>query len=523
MRWNYRNRILLGVAPVLLAGLSACGGDDDGTGPSPNRVATVEITPAADTIQIQATFQFTATLRNSAGDVLAGHYRTWAVTDSTLAQVTLNGIVRALAPGVIGVIATAEGKSDTATVTLAPVLTLGPRLPSLFVGDTLQLGATLTDVLGGTVSGSVTWTVRDPGTAGIVDGVVTGVNTGFATVVASTAGAAESVVVAVLRPRIGVNREIGYLLQIGGLNSLFTFLPGDTSGKPVSSPASEVFDYSWSPDGARVAVAYNSAYGGLKKGLFLLDADGGGEQQIGTDDGDNVSWSPTENGIAYATRRISKSMGAGVQVFAPTGHWVGTIYDGALPSRSPQWSPDGRQIAFTRGLYGYMDQLWVADADGSRQRQLPVPVWAHAIRWSPDGKLIAIQGKVPWGSGGAWVVRPDGTGFLAISPNCTGSQCSLGDAILGQDAWSPDGSSIAMSDGYGSIHLWSRATGAVHTLALVGADLVAWSPDGQKLAFINNNSGCDLGLLGVMDADGSNQVPLHFSLGSCMYLLTWRP
>jgi dipeptidyl aminopeptidase/acylaminoacyl peptidase len=490
-----RHSIRLACAPMLLLGISGCGGDDDGAGPSLVRVATVEITPASDTLQIQATTQLTATLRNSAGTVLAGHYRTWSVTDPALATVALNGVVRALAPGVVSVIATSEGKSDTATITLVPILTLSPGLPSLFVGDTLQLGATLTDVLGGAVPGSVTWTARDPGRAGVANGLVTGINSGFATVVASSAGAAESVEVAVLSPRIGVNREIGYLRWAGGSNSLFTLLPGDTGGKPVSSPASEVSDYSWSPDGARVAVVYYGAPG--MNGLFLLNHDGSGEQPLNPEVGYGVRWSPDGTQLAYFI--LSPSLASSrVQVLATSGGGLFSLL-GTPYAQSPEWSPDGRQIAFTRGQ-GSCTEMWVAEADGSRQKRIPVPLWPCALRWSPDGKLIALTGSIPGKGGqGVWAVNPDGTGFRSVSPNCSESQCTGGDFY--GTGWSPDGTKFVMSDAL-NIYVWSRATGGVDTVG--SGDYGVWSPDGLRLAYIDHSdpSGClvGVGLVGLMNA-----------------------
>jgi dipeptidyl aminopeptidase/acylaminoacyl peptidase len=55
----------------------------------------------------------------------------------------------------------------------------------------------------------------------------------------------------------------------------------------------------------------------------------------------------------------------------------------------PQWSPDGRRIAFVRG-----DEVRIVDADGTRD----VLVWGHPAgvsmpRWSPDGQRIAFLSR----------------------------------------------------------------------------------------------------------------------------------
>ncbi|MBA2718599.1 MAG: PD40 domain-containing protein, partial [Chloroflexi bacterium] len=52
----------------------------------------------------------------------------------------------------------------------------------------------------------------------------------------------------------------------------------------------------------------------------------------------------------------------------------------------PQWSPDGRRLAFTRG-----DEIRVVDLDGSRDVLVAGhPAGVSAPRWSPDGQRIAF-------------------------------------------------------------------------------------------------------------------------------------
>ena len=52
----------------------------------------------------------------------------------------------------------------------------------------------------------------------------------------------------------------------------------------------------------------------------------------------------------------------------------------------PQWSPDGRRIAYLRD-----DEVWVMEADGSRQtRVVAKPGGGRQARWSPDGRRLAF-------------------------------------------------------------------------------------------------------------------------------------
>jgi len=61
---------------------------------------------------------------------------------------------------------------------------------------------------------------------------------------------------------------------------------------------------------------------------------------------------------------------------------------------SPEWSPDGRHLAFMSRV-GPVDQLFVLDLAGGETRQLSsVPEGAASPLWSPDGSRIAFIGTV---------------------------------------------------------------------------------------------------------------------------------
>jgi hypothetical protein len=94
-------------------------GDTTGGG---GPVASVELTPAAQTVSVGDSAGFWATLRNAQGATLSGRTVTWTASDTTVARFEYvygqAAILRALKRGTTTVTATSEGKSGSGTVTV---------------------------------------------------------------------------------------------------------------------------------------------------------------------------------------------------------------------------------------------------------------------------------------------------------------------------------------------------------------------------------------------------------------------
>jgi dipeptidyl aminopeptidase/acylaminoacyl peptidase len=96
------------------------------------------------------------------------------------------------------------------------------------------------------------------------------------------------------------------------------------------------------------------------------------------------------------------------------------------------WSPDGRRIAFNKGS---LAGLWVANADGSDERQLTTTGYDYYARWSPDGARIAFQTEPLFGSPSRRIGVVDATGA---------NRRVLTEGLIDErPIWSPDSRRIA--------------------------------------------------------------------------------
>jgi dipeptidyl aminopeptidase/acylaminoacyl peptidase len=106
---------------------------------------------------------------------------------------------------------------------------------------------------------------------------------------------------------------------------------------------------------------------------------------------------------------------------------------------SPQLSPDGRQIIYTRGWIDRTNdrrrsEMWIMDADGTRKRFLTE---GSSPAWSPDGTRIAFLREGEPGGNQIFIRWMDAEGAE--------SQVTRGDRSPSNLQWSPDGRQLAFN------------------------------------------------------------------------------
>lgn len=203
-----------------------------------------------------------------------------------------------------------------------------------------------------------------------------------------------------------------------------------------ATPADDAIEelWAWSPGGAQLAYA---RVDGETDELFVIDPTDGSRTLLGTADGDltDLEWSADETRIAYAD-------GGSVFEVQVAGGDRSLLADSFADIVNIEWSPDGTRImVLDRERY----RLQVMNADGSDLHILVEGEDACCDpEWSADGRRIAYMLSVGGTPAGfdyeiqIWTVSPDRSNAIKVFDS--------GYGVTGEDAnpvWSPDGARVA--------------------------------------------------------------------------------
>lgn len=167
-----------------------------------------------------------------------------------------------------------------------------------------------------------------------------------------------------------------------------------------------------------------------------------------------------------------------------------TVSEGTNLSVSP--SPDGATLAFD--LYGV---IWTVPVAGGLATRLTDDFTdGGQPDWSPDGRMLAFQSYRD-GNYHVWTVGADGKGLV---------QRTRGVFDCREPKFSPDGRRIAFSSdrtGTYAIHVLDLADGSMRLWAAAEgqASEPCWSPDGTRIAFAVDRSRIE-----VVDAAGARSA-----------------
>ncbi len=192
-----------------------------------------------------------------------------------------------------------------------------------------------------------------------------------------------------------------------------------TATDEFEGDTSEEHDPAWSPDHEKIAFSRthyehsgSSASPEAVSGIYVMNADGSGERKLASSNAAYPTWSPDGKEIAFSRERDDGS-GSSLYVMDADGSGEPTMLTSETPGArdtNPAWSPDGTKIAFeSNRLDGrrlnnynviYVMKACCPESSANRpQRLTDTHGWNRDPAWSPDGTELAFTfvdfGSVP--------------------------------------------------------------------------------------------------------------------------------
>ena len=167
------------------------------------------------------------------------------------------------------------------------------------------------------------------------------------------------------------------------------------------------FSPTWSPNGKQIAYTINMVGAG---NIYVMDTDGRNRHRV-TDyrapargefekppmtlyGASGPAWSPDGKQIAFTRHLRPHVLVYEIFVIDADGRNAHELTNLGHQATSPTWSPDGKQIAFSSNHSDKNYDIYIMDADGRNVRLLTtLPERDHDPAWSPDGRRIVFSSR----------------------------------------------------------------------------------------------------------------------------------
>ena len=275
----------------------------------------------------------------------------------------------------------------------------------------------------------------------------------------------------------------------------------------------------WSPDGRFIAFLRLDPVE-AKSQVVIIPSIGGPERVVGDSEGDSEqfsynptpAWTPDSKKLIVLNRNtpdeatalflLSIDTGKTRRLTSPTGAWG---------DATPALSPDGKTLAFTRVASVFAEDVFLlslnADlsADGEPRRLTSIGQVMSGLSWSADGESIVFSGGGDPFSERLWRIPVSGGDVQPVGAAGVGSS---------NPSISRSARRLAYSGRTFVENVWAIRVGddgsagpPAKLLSSTRIDFSAhYSPDGERIVFSSNRTGT--AGIWLSDADGFNPEPL---------------
>jgi TolB protein len=266
--------------------------------------------------------------------------------------------------------------------------------------------------------------------------------------------------------------------------------------------------------------------------IYVVKTDGSSLRRLTTAPGNDsdARWSPDGRLIVFTSERDATpeqlaTVGRGSELYLMNadGSDVRRLTRNDYFDASPDWSPDGRRIAFVASpamqpndsvrVWAAKRQICVMDLDGSNLKCLTASTGGNSFpAWAPDGGAIAFASTRVAGEDWAevYLMNADGSDQRRLTVNRRAPGCC-------EDTypqWSPDGqwiSFVSKRDGNSEIYRMRRDGSAQTRMTdSPGFDgFASWSPDGKWIVYGKHLEPGSASSLYLKPVAGGDSIPLN--------------
>jgi len=237
--------------------------------------------------------------------------------------------------------------------------------------------------------------------------------------------------------------------------------------------------------------------------IYLMNADGSDQRQLTNQYDVHPDWSPDGQTLAFGTHR--ETIGS-IYLYDMKTHSERQLTFTDRTTSAPDWAPGGTRLSFiyTPTHPGINYEIFLMNSSGESFKRLTDSTeYQHYANpdWSPDGRQIAYSADID-DVYNIYKMDPDGTNIV---------QLTAGERNNNKPAWSPDGSKIAFEtnrDGNWEIYVMNADGSNLMRITDHPDDdkWPSWSPDGSRIAFQSDRDGN--WEIYLMNAEGSDPIRL---------------